>query len=397
MKFSLAFIVKRYNYLLFIISCTFSDFTQNTEDMDLSDSLKKIIIVSTNDLEGHLYPTRKTHHKYENHLEVGGGEIFSSYINIIKRKNPGEILLLDSGNLFFNMDDKKKTKKILSFLNYMQYDGILFSEKEFLALDKNTFEYLTEYPVPFINSNIMDLKKSSLLKDKKINPWKLISMNDLSIGIIGVTDPSTLTYEEQLKGIYFEDPILSIIKAKKELKKKGAHIIILLTRVKSTCRHLSPEKYSSSKQFSNFQLQCSDPNDPLVSLIERFPPDTIDIIITGDTNTGDGFIGKIPVLQNPGRGSHFSKLELFYDTQNKKIIHGKTMIHPPIKLCLSFFKDTHDCNERRTGLFDRIFMHRKEIELIPARFSGAEISRDSNITQLLQSSQRQTKTPLSSQ
>ena len=83
-------------------------------------------------------------------LKVGGASIFSSYIKILREKYENQILLLDGGNLFFDGSDFQESQKVIDFYSHLQYDGIIFSEKELFSLNQNNKnqEYLEKKSNP---------------------------------------------------------------------------------------------------------------------------------------------------------------------------------------------------------------------------------------------------------
>lgn len=382
--------------------------------------LKRIVLVATNNFEGNLHPRRENILEEEEKgpfLEIGGAEILSSYIDILRKRYPGQLLLLDAGNLFSNKANDQEIQKTLEIYRHLKYDAIAFTERELLALNnfKKGHRLMQKEEIPFVNSNIIDLKTGNLLKWKNLLPYRFIQINDLRIGIIGTTvfDPSKLKNTHPLKGHYFEDPILSIIKTTKKLKRKGAELIVLSTHVKSHCMVPNSRKLKFLNNASAHQLSCPSPKDSLLTLLKRLPPHTIDIIMTSNVKTGDGFINDIPILQNPGNGVYFSRIEIMYDKKSKKIIPDRTIIHPPTKLCHQFFAQTNDCYRnkygggsaidkinRRVGRMSKMIKTEeiknlgiekifgssrkiKERELISAKFLGFEIQKDPEITQLI--------------
>ncbi|MCY4524561.1 MAG: hypothetical protein OXB84_07475, partial [Halobacteriovoraceae bacterium] len=246
-------------------------------------------------------------------------------------------------------------------------------------------QYLKKKDIPLINSNIVNLKKWSLLREGGLLPWRMVNINGVSVGIMGVTgfDAAKLNPSAQLKGYYLEHPALSLIITRRRLVKKGAEIIVLITHLKSKCHYQDPKKSNMIKKGTEFNLRCPGSKDPLPALLAKVPPYFLDVVVVGNTNGIDGFIDNVPILQNKGKGEYLSRLELYYDKEKKKIISDKTIIHPPTKLCLHFFADTDNCLNKGPGFFTKIFQGNKEKDLIPARFLGVEISKDNKVSDLV--------------
>lgn len=359
-----------------------------------NDYIKKVIIASTNNFQGHL----KAHtdlvyiNKIKKNLtlKVGGANILSAYLNILRKRYPNELLVLDSGDLF-NKTDLKQNQYILKLYNYLQYDGIAFSNHELQTLIENT-DYLNQYPVSFINSNILDLKTGKPLEDSQLLPYKIVTVNDIKIGIIGITSPSNTSKKlySKVKGVYFEDPVLSFLKTKKILRREKVNVTILLTQINTDCISDNPQYQKSYINSSSLQLNCPSQNDELTKFINRLPPQSIDVIITGNLNFSNGFIGNIPIIQNKGQGRYLSRIELYYDQRRKRVVKEKTTIHSPTKLCHQFFEGTQDCHTGKElpklnlpWVGDKHRLERlKSFKLVPAKFLGMEVVFDQNIFSL---------------
>jgi len=203
----------------------------------------------------------------------------------------------------------------------------------------------------FLNTNIIDLKKQAPYSSKRIAPHVIKKINGVKVGIMAITTfkNKDARKESYLDGLFFEDPIFSILKARKKLLRKGAKVFVLLMQT-----------YKA---------------DDLENTIKRLPPNSIHAIVSSAPAMINKRILNIPVIQNSGSAKYISRVELFYDTKSKKVLSKRSIIHTPTKLCSQFFAATLDCH------IDDDQYKSKKIELIKdksykkesARFLGMSI------------------------
>lgn len=267
-------------------------------------------------------------------IKVGGSEVITSYVDISREKYPN-LLYLDSGNIF---DQKPENlSKILDFYYSLDPDGIALTDSDLnLILDSKL-----NIKGPFLNSNFIDLKLGKNLNMEGLSNFKIIEKGKLKIAVFSIFHPKSSS--NVLKGIYIKDPIFSLLKDKAMVENDEVHLKILLASVKSNCHSESPMDTKSFSDFENFQLTCPE-NDELFKFISRLPPNFIDLIILNNNLFADGFIGELPIIQNPGKGKFFGRIKITYDLLNKKILKEKSEILPPLKTCHYFFASTEDCH-----------------------------------------------------
>jgi 2',3'-cyclic-nucleotide 2'-phosphodiesterase (5'-nucleotidase family) len=187
----------------------------------------------------------------------------------------------------------------------------------------------------------VDLKLGKNLNLSGLSKYKVFEKGRIKIAVLSVFHPKSSS--NVLKGVYIKDPIFSLLKDKESIEKDEVHLKILLASIKSGCHSESPMDKKSFNDFENFQLTCPA-NDELFKFISRLPPNFIDLIILNNDHFADGFIGELPIIQNPGKGKYFSRIKITYDLSSKKIIKDKSEILPPLKTCHFFFASTEDCH-----------------------------------------------------
>jgi len=241
---------------------------------DLINSTKnrneiKLTILHTNDMHSHIEPFDINDNKYPGQ---GGMIKIAKLVNEIREKD-GELLLLDSGDVFqgtpyFNLFKGEVEFKLMS---NMKYDASTLGNHDFdIGLDGfNSALPFADFP--FICSNY-DFSKT-ILSDKT-TPYKIIEKKGIKIGIIGIGIKLEGLVSKKLYGeTKYMDPIQSANEYASLLKnEKKCQLVICLS-------HLGFE-YNSNK-ISDLKLAKNTAN--------------IDVILGGHTHT---FFEKVRIFEN---------------------------------------------------------------------------------------------------
>jgi 2',3'-cyclic-nucleotide 2'-phosphodiesterase (5'-nucleotidase family) len=330
---------------------------------------KRVVIASTHNFEGALFEEHVkfpvTNGRVNYKLRVGGVSTLKTYIDILKYRYNKDLVLLDTGHLF-NLDDNVKDlnhyqehHKILKVYEQMGYDAINLTDVDYRALKIINPK---SHRIPFITSNIINLEKNKPVSDYGVAPYKIINKNGVKIGIIALTSFEKLLPRttQNFRGIYFEDPILSFLKTKKILKKKGAQIFLLMSSVKSI--------------------------QELKSLVKRLPPNSVNAIISGNTYSTETEIAGIPLMQNSGKGQYISRLEFRVDMADHVVLKDHTKTLDVTKVCQNFFKSTMDCHTHHVKELSRErvkIIAQSDYEVIPAMFLGHQIKKNNKVETLI--------------
>lgn len=361
---------------LLLISCQKeipnSEFSRPNPDKKINLSIdkntKRIVIATTNNFNSSVSGITDSTLK-QSPMAIGGADFLPTYLEILKKEYKDEVLLVDAGYIVNKKKDDKVNKKTLKLFEILGYDAVLLTENEILNLKET---YGTQ--LPFVNSNIMDIKKMEVTDKFNSVPFIIKKVNGVKIGIVGITSyKSKLRAENEISGLLFDDPVARLITMKSQLKKK-ADIIIALVHMQTKC----------SSEDSDDLRSCPDNNEKFKKLIKRFPPDLVDIIIGGDSNYAAGFVEGIPVIQNYGHGKYLGQLDIYFDTSKKKIIKEHTKIHKPLKLCSRFFKVSQDCHIDKNDIHKFKAIRESRYQTDAAKFLGHSIVPDLDIVKYLQ-------------
>jgi len=325
-------------------------------DVEVLENEKKITIASINYFNSSI-ATQVENFDQIGTMRIGGLQLIKKYSSILKERLPDQVLMLSAGDLI-NENQKGGVDSILDDFENIGFDAFHLSESELKML---SIKQIAKTSNSFINSNIIELSKKSPLKSKNIDNYMVKTINGVKVGVIAVTTYKNTEARKHkyLNGLYFEDPVYSILKLHDQLKRKGVEVFVLMIKGQRVCK----------------DGECTSNKEELSQLIKRLPPKKIDVIIGSEPELINQKIGGIPFIQNLGQGKYLSRIDLFFDTKTKTINDSKTLMHSPIKLCSQFFKATNDCHieddyykEAKTELIKDSHM-----ELSRAYFLGIEI------------------------
>lgn len=326
------------------------------KESPISENEKRITISAINYFNSSLAPQAENYNQLGT-IKVGGIQLLKKYSSILRDRLKNQVLLLSTGDII-NENQSGGVDAILKDFESLGVDAFQLSEKEIKKISPKAIDKTRN---KFINSNIIVLKKQAPLTSKNIDNFMIKVINGVKVGIMSVTTFKNTEARKQkyLNGLYFEDPIYSVLKVHEQLKRRGAKVFVLMIKTHKDC----PEK------------KCDSTRDELENFLKRLPPNKVDIIVGSEPELIHENINGIPFIQNSGEGKYLSRVDLFYNTKEEKIKTSKTYIHTPIKLCSEFFKATKDCH------IENDYYKNAKIELIKdsdiqmskARFLGKEI------------------------
>ncbi len=303
---------------------------------------KKIILASINDFNGQVYGVESLG------IQIGGLDLLQGYVSILKESFNDQLVLLKTGHDFLPASSASRQQSIIQRLLTLNFDIYGVSSKEFIpvqALKSST--HLT-----FINSNIYTIANSELYDQPPFVSHKILERNGVRLGFISIAPPN---HGEPLTGYYFEEAVAAVLRARTHLRRNQAEVIVLISHFPSGCHRPDLAK----------PLECLATGH-LDKLIERLPPQSLDVVFTTGQHHAYGRWKDLMVVTSPGNGLYLNTLVLAYDTRNKKLDLAQSTLFPPTLLCQSFFQMTDDCfigDERRLNE-----LHKDKLKTVPARF-----------------------------
>ncbi len=351
--------------------------------------LVPLVVFSNHGLQRGLYPAKELapHNAppgFPQTIKVGGAEILSHYLQLVKHKFKDRAIILDAGDTFSAGEDTHKLGLKLKIMQQLPFDAVLFSGEDYLSQGINSGP--VPHQIPFLNSNILDLRTQRPISADSLMSSQIVERAGLKIGLIGLIDIASLSQKQQkqLNGVYFQDLVAAFLKFKKGLQAQGAQVLILLGHIPGRCQ--SSPFYQTLRGDHIPQLQCP-PQDPFKQFVERLPAGSLDLAILSGHGPGSGRLGKLLVLNGPRDGHYLGQATLYYHRRQKRVLFHHGQLHPLIKTCHQFFASTQDCYIHRqdSGKYKarQKTMHASAYSLIPARFLGFEIRPDVKISTIL--------------
>jgi len=374
-------------YSVFIQFLFFYFFTANCQDkiIDLNDyqyplpeqegsDNYTIAIVGTNDIHGAAFPKQLINPFTKEKFLYGGLEYMSSYIKVIREDFKDRLLWLDGGDQFQGTIENflSQGEIITDFYNAANLNASVIGNHE--------FDFGREFLNKRMNSSKFDYLVANIYNNQTNLPFdfphskvtNLYTIGRIKVGVIGLTTIETIfTTSGDLSNLKFIDYNEIVISLSKELRNRGANIVMITSHVGILCPNEMNEKMKLKiRNRSSPQDQCRE-SDEMNSLLSSLPKGTIDGVIGGHVHdVVHHWINDVPVIQSINGGFYFNVLYFTFDKNNKII---DTKIEGPIPICEKIFENNKKCSlmyEDESG---------KEGQLINFRFHGRKIDSDPEV------------------
>ncbi len=338
-----------------------------------------IVLVGTTDVHGW----------FNGHVETpeGGGEgvvwgglpAFASYVETLRKENPGRVVLVDSGDMWQGTLESNmfEGEAVVRGYNVIGYAAAAVGNHEFDygpagpdaiartpeqdelgALKRNAA--LAAFP--FLSANMVE--KSNGKTPDWAKKYTIVRAGNARIGIIGLSteDTPNVTMAANVVNLSFTAAVPATIAAAKELRAQGVDAIVLIAHIGTRCRDLHDPNDPSS---------C-DVNTEAWELLQKLPKGTVDAFFAGHTHAQmRHFVNGIPAAQGLAYSREFSVIDLWVDTANDKVT--KSEIRPPTMICTHVYEGTEQCDPRNG----------KGAKLVPRVFDGATIEPDPRVVRVI--------------
>lgn len=263
-------------------------------------------------------------------LTIGGANIFATYIKTLKKKLPGPLLWIDSGDLFQGSmaSNRFEGAPVVRLFNSLGLDAAALGNHEFdygPAGDKSVPRSPSDDPrgalkalvkaakFPFLAANVRTT-------DGKIPDWLkpslVIETGGLRVGIVGAASPGTpgSTNALNLTGLVFQ-PLLPSVRTEAERLRNEEHVdaVIVTVHAGSLCDDNSLDKQEN--------LSSCKPNeeDPL-DFVKDLPPGTVDLVVSGHTHRGTAKrVNGTAILQTYSNGKYVGWATVHPDTHSSEV------------------------------------------------------------------------------
>jgi 2',3'-cyclic-nucleotide 2'-phosphodiesterase (5'-nucleotidase family) len=286
----------------------------------------EITLVGTSDLHGHLAT-----------LPLLGG-----YLDVLRQKNPGGVVLLDAGDMFQGTleSNSNEGEAVIEAYKRLGYDAVAIGNHEFdygpvgpaSTVHKDARPGPDSDPRGALKARAAQAKGSfpvlaaNLLEDDHLLDWPnvapsvLITRKGVTIGLIGVSTLGTLktTIAANVTGmrvVPIEDAIA--VQARK-LREKGAQFVFVAAHAGGACvKNDVPADLSS----------CEDAAE-IFEVARKLPPGAVQAIVAGHSHQFIAHeVAGVVILQSGSYGVAFGRVDLVVDPATGKVL--STRVHPP--------------------------------------------------------------------
>ncbi|MCX7943653.1 MAG: 5'-nucleotidase C-terminal domain-containing protein [Deltaproteobacteria bacterium] len=290
-----------------------------------------IVIIHTSDFHGS-FESRPT--KEINDRLSGGIELISAHIKYLRENYPDNLILLDSGDMLQGsiISNLSKGKAVIEFYNYLNYDAATIGNHEWdFGYDEITKDIqgtlkrrILGANFPFVAANIYYKESGRHFSLTNLKKYTIVERKGVKIGIIGITTTSTpiTTHPNNIKGLYFSDPIKEIKDLLPEIREKNVNTVIILSHTGGKC---------------NTKNECYG---EIFDIARHFNSDEISIILGGHNHMPlVSTLNGIKIVQPGAYGKSYGRVDLFFNEQNGKLIAEKTKVTSPV-----YFTETISTN-----------------------------------------------------
>lgn len=254
-----------------------------------------------------LYLINDFHGNLRHEKNIPGSATLVSAINALIAQNPQGSLLLGGGDMIqgtleSSLDNGLPTVKVL---NEFGFDACVLGNHEFNYPKEVVKQQLETATFPFLSANIVDKNKQPIFK-----PYVIIKKSGVKIAIIGLTTMETTKYSRHayIKNYTFLKPKTVVPKYLKEVRKKGADIVVLLTHIGS-------------------QEKKGEVKGEIIPVLKT--ASNIDAVFTAHSHKKVATKYKnIPVLQAGCKGKYIGKIHFVYSKKKRKVLASTIKLYP---------------------------------------------------------------------
>lgn len=309
-------------------------------------------IVATTDTHGHIGPQTTPG---STAVTRGGATLLSGYLGVIRKANPGRVLLIDSGDLFTGTlaADLTEGGAVIEAMNALGYDAA--------AVGNHEFDFGPIGPSPTIEKPGDDPRGalrvaaraarfpllSANLVDPRPEPWSrtftIIVKDGIKVGLVGGTTDATpaTTIADNLEGMKIAPLRVATAQAIRDARAAGATVIVLAAHAGGNCKSNVPLTETSTDDPG----RC-DPSEELWKLATHLATDPAtrpDLLLGGHTHRAlTALIAGIPVVQAEPKGRGFATATLEIARATGKPT-GKFRIEPSTYTCSHHVEGTQGC------------------------------------------------------
>jgi 5'-nucleotidase len=286
-----------------------------------------LTIIGTNDVHGAL-----------ERLPLFGG--FMDNLRAARAADGGGVVLVDGGDMFQGTLESNLAEgaDVVRAYNALGYAAVAVGNHEFdygpvgpAATAASPADdprgalkaRASEAKFPFVVSNILSAETGQRIDWPNMPASTLIEVAGVRIGIVGASTASTptTTMPANFAGLQMAPAAPAIAAQARELRSRGAQIVIAAMHIGSRCKDVDHPDDSSS---------C-DRSDELFGLLAGLPRGTVDVIVAGHTHAGMAHkIDGVAVIESYTAARAFGRVDLRIGADGKI---ADVAISPPHRIC----------------------------------------------------------------
>ncbi len=229
----------------------------------------------------------------------GGAAELSTYFQQERANNPNT-LTLTAGDAFgasLPLSSFFNEVPAVESMNLMGFDVDGLGNHNFDKGIDHLQEMIDIAEFPYVSANLENVDDNLT----GVKPYEIFEMDGVKVAVIGVTNPEapTLVFPGSFGTINITDPAEAVKQARKEAKKEGAQVFIVIA-------HMGVTSFDA----------LGNPQGPIVDLANGV--DDIDAIFGDHTDVQfSGEINGIPVIENDSRGRTYARVTLDVEKKYK--------------------------------------------------------------------------------
>ncbi|MCL2824570.1 MAG: metallophosphoesterase, partial [Polyangiaceae bacterium] len=303
-------------------SCCKPDGNDPNSRPDASDNGKSlpdpvtISVIGTSDVHGH----------------IEWAPILGGYVDILraKRKSDGGVLLIDAGDMFQGTIAANETEgaAMIRAYNALGYDAASIGNHEFdygpvgpnnIPRDPgdNPFGALQaaakQAKFPLLAANLLDAATNKPVNWDGVAPSVIVDVRGISVGIVGVAGKNSLqsTIAPNVTTVKMEPPVDAILREAKQLREKGAAIVVVSAHEGGDCK-----KFDDPNDTSSCKVK-----DEIFNIANALDPGIVQVIVAAHTHQSMAHkVNGIAIIQSGADGNAFGRVDIKVDRTTKTVV-----------------------------------------------------------------------------
>lgn len=263
-------------------------------------------IIGMNDFHGALIETER----------YAGASKLVSAVEATRQEASGAVIVLAAGDMMQGTMESniERGQTVVRMMNRIGIDAMTVGNHEFdWGLDVLA-DRTSEIEFPCLGANVIERDSGKVLSC--LQPYTLLEKNGVKIGIVGVVTQDTITSvnPNHIATLRIEDPITIAKEAIRQVRDKGADIVVLLAHM--AC----------------YQAEDGTLTGEAVRLAEVAGAD---VIVSGHSHTQIvGAVRDSVIVQAGDKGRYLDVVDLIYSPEQKKIISRQAGLEAVDGKCL---------------------------------------------------------------